>query len=153
MFFVQTTRELSQVEKKLRWNLNKLKLVASWRKPPQVIASWRSNEAQASTSKNLRWLAFSFDKGFKSYLTQCKQRSKSGAQRGHIQSAVNIQRLVYRVILFFTILKNKKLQFSFYNFEKKTTNNEVKVIINYTTDLLLEGQPETICYVFFFNFQ
>ena len=33
------------------------------RKPPQVIASWRSNEVQASKSKNLRWLAFSFDQG------------------------------------------------------------------------------------------
>ena len=33
------------------------------RKLTQATASWRSNEAQASTSKNLRWLAFSFDQG------------------------------------------------------------------------------------------
>ena len=34
------------------------------RKLPQVIASSRSNETQACTSKNVRWLAFSFDQGF-----------------------------------------------------------------------------------------
>ena len=51
VFCVQTTRKLSQVEKNLRWNLNKLKLVASHRK---VIASWRSNETQAKTCDDLR---------------------------------------------------------------------------------------------------
>ena len=34
------------------------------RKLAQVIASWRSNEYKFAQAKDLRWLAFSFDKGF-----------------------------------------------------------------------------------------
>ena len=57
--FIDLCSNNSQVERNLRWNLNKLELVGA-SQPPQAIASWQSNEAQA---KNLRWLAFSFDQG------------------------------------------------------------------------------------------
>ena len=51
VFCVQTTRKLSQVEKKLAVKFEQAQIS---RKLTQATASWRSNEAQASTSKNLR---------------------------------------------------------------------------------------------------
>ena len=43
-FCVQTTRKSSQVERNLQWNFEQAQI---GRKPPQAIASWQSNEAQA----------------------------------------------------------------------------------------------------------
>ena len=62
----QRTPKLSQVEKNLRWNLSKLKLVASSRKPPQVGGQTSHKQAQAKTC------VLAFDQGLTLHKMSCE---------------------------------------------------------------------------------